>query len=308
MNKKIRKRYMRKKRILVTGGEGFIGKHLVNRLKEMGHDVITMDLTPSADYEMDMCEIRNFEHIPDVDVIYHLAAQSYGRGSLMNPQRDLDWNAKGTLNVCLFAKDRREHVKKIIYTSTMAVYGDRDLAKETDEVNPLSGYACSKLYGEHCVRRFREYGIDHTIFRVFNTYGPGQDLSNPYKGVVNAFIQQVKRGNKINVTGPLERYRDLTYVDDMVGALLVGLQDDVVNETINACTSTKTTIKELIDTVIETVHSTHAVPKDKFTIENVGGHAGDSFGSTGCNDKLIALGWEPKVSLVEGIDKLWRSI
>ena len=114
--------------------------------------------------------------------------------------------------------------------------------------------------------------------------------------------------NKINVTGPLERYRDLTYVDDMVEALLVGLRDDVVNETINACTSTKTTIEELIDTVIEAVHSTHAVPKDKFTIENVGGHAGDSFGSTGCNDKLIALGWEPKVSLAEGIDKLWRSI
>ena len=59
---------MRKKRILVTGGEGFIGKHLVSRLKEMGHDVITVDLTPGADYEMDICEIRNFEHIPDVDV------------------------------------------------------------------------------------------------------------------------------------------------------------------------------------------------------------------------------------------------
>ena len=306
MNKKIRKRYMRKKKILVTGGEGFIGKHLVNRLKEMGHDVITMDQTPGADYEMDICNIKDFEQVPYVDVIYHLAAQSFGRGSLMDPHKDLDWNAKGTLNVCLFAKDRR--VGKIIYTSTMAVYGDRDLAKETDEVNPLSAYACSKLYGEHCVRRFREYGIDHTIFRVFNTYGPGQDLSNPFKGVVNAFIQQVKRGNKINVTGSLERYRDLTYVDDMVEALLVGLQDDVVNETINVCTSIKTTIKELIDTVIEAAHTSHAIPKDKFIIENVGGHAGDSFGSTGCNDKLTALGWEPKVSLTEGIDKLWRSI
>ena len=297
---------MRKKKILVTGGEGFIGKHLVNRLKEMGHDVITMDQTPGADYEMDICNIKDFEQVPYVDVIYHLAAQSFGRGSLMDPHKDLDWNAKGTLNVCLFAKDRR--VGKIIYTSTMAVYGDRDLAKETDEVNPLSAYACSKLYGEHCVRRFREYGIDHTIFRVFNTYGPGQDLSNPFKGVVNAFIQQVKRGNKINVTGSLERYRDLTYVDDMVEALLVGLQDDVVNETINVCTSIKTTIKELIDTVIEAAHTSHAIPKDKFIIENVGGHAGDSFGSTGCNDKLTALGWEPKVSLTEGIDKLWRSI
>ena len=300
---------MRKKKILVTGGEGFIGKHLVNRLKAMGHDVITIDLMPSADYEMDICNIRDFEQVPYVDVIYHLAAQSFGRGSLMDPHKDLDWNAKGTLNVCLFAKDRQ--VGKIIYTSTMAVYGDRDLAKETDEVNPLSGYACSKLYGEHCVRMFREYGIDHTIFRVFNTYGPGQDLSNPFKGVVNAFIQQVKRGNKINVTGSLERYRDLTYIDDMVEALLVGLRDEVVDETINACTSTKITIKELIDTVIETAHTSHSMPKmpkDKFIIENVGGHAGDSFGSTGCNDKLIALGWEPKVSLVEGIDKLWRSI
>jgi nucleoside-diphosphate-sugar epimerase len=74
MNKKIRKRYMRKKKILVTGGEGFIGKHLVNRLKEMGHDVITMNQTPGADYEMDICNIRDFEPVPYVDVIYHLAA------------------------------------------------------------------------------------------------------------------------------------------------------------------------------------------------------------------------------------------
>ena len=141
--------------ILVTGGCGFIGRNLVKRLKELGHNVIVCDfnLLGSPDYAFDISNYDNFKEIvEDIDLIYHIAGQSYGYKSLVEPELDLDWNAKGTLNVCRFAKEHG--VKKIIYTSTMAVYGEGDWLKETDELNPLSNYAISKLYGETCIKQF----------------------------------------------------------------------------------------------------------------------------------------------------------
>ena len=213
------------KNILVTGGCGFIGGNLVKKLKDLGHNVIVCDFkAKSPDYAYDISNYDMFKRITDdIDLIYHIAGQSYGYRALMEPELDLDWNAKGTLNVCRFAKERG--VKKIIYTSTMAVYGEGDWFKETDELNPLSNYAISKLYGETCVKQFSQFGIDYTIFRVFNTYGPGQNLTNGRQGVAAVFAQQVANGNKVDVTGSLQRYRDLTYIDDNVSALLLGMDD-----------------------------------------------------------------------------------
>ena len=292
------------KNILVTGGEGFIGKHLVKRLKSLGHNVMTVDLSVDADYTFDICDATNFHVLDniDIDIVYHLAAQSYGRGSLDDPHKDLDWNALGTLNVCLYAW--KNNINKIVYTSTMAVYGNGDLSKETDNLNPLSNYACSKLCGEFYIKRFAEYGIDYTIFRVFNTYGPGQDLSNKNKGIVNAFISQVMNDTTINVTGSLDRYRDLTYVDDMVNALILGLDNKTRNETINACSSVKTHIGDLINTIILLSGKDISL----FKINNIGGHSGDQHGSTGDNSKLKSLGWKLETPLTDGLKKVWSSL
>ena len=211
--------------ILVTGN-GFIGKALTKKLKELGHNVITIDKRWGADYKFDISVYDNFQqlHNTSVDVIYHTAAQSYGHKSMVEPELDVDWNVKGTLNVCRFAKDM--NVKKIIYTSTMAVYGEGEWVNEERELNPLSNYALSKLYGEYCLKSYSQYGIDYTIFRVFNTYGDGQNLHVERQGVVAAFANQVVRGNTIKVTGSLDRYRSLIHIDDNINALLLGLDKD----------------------------------------------------------------------------------
>tara|TARA_R110000744_G_scaffold33311_3_gene77704 strand:- start:1223 stop:2128 length:906 start_codon:yes stop_codon:yes gene_type:complete len=288
------------KNILVTGGCGFIGRNLVKKLKSLGHNVIVCDFkATSPDYSYDISKYTELTKITDhIDVIYHIAAQSYGYKSLVDPEVDLDWNAKGTLNVCRFAKERG--VKKIIYTSTMAVYGEGDWLKETDDLNPLSNYALSKLYGETCIKQFSQFGIDYTIFRVFPTYGPGQNLTNGRQGIAAVFVQQVVRGNKIDVTGPLNRYRDITYIDDNIDALILGMDDRTSKEIYNICTNTKTYIEDIINKFIE------YSGRDDFEVKNIGSEDGDQFGNTGDNSKLKALGWSPKVGLNVGLKHLYE--
>ncbi len=287
------------KNILVTGGCGFIGRNLVEKLKDLGHNVIVCDINPkSPDY---VCDISNYDELlkitEKIDLIYHLAAQSYGYRSLVEPELDLDWNAKGTLNVCRFAKERG--IKKIVYASTMAVYGEGDWLRETDELNPLSNYAISKLYGEICVKQFSQFEIDYTIFRIFPTYGPGQNLTNGRQGIAAVFVQQVVRGNKIDVTGPLNRYRDITYIDDNIDALILGMDDRTSRETYNVCTNTKTYVEDIINKFIK------YSGRDNFEVKNVGSEDGDQFGNTGDNEKLRSLGWYPRVSVDVGLKKLY---
>ena len=112
--------------ILVTGGLGLIGSNLVEKLRLENHNVITLDLKPEADYVLDISKDDLSQIKEDINVIYHLAAQPFGRGSEEDPFKDLDFNTKGTLNVCYLAK--LKNVSQVIYTSTMAVYGDKHLA------------------------------------------------------------------------------------------------------------------------------------------------------------------------------------
>lgn len=278
--------------IIVTGGSGFIGKHLVSRLRSMNHNVINLDSIDGNDV-IDYGVLDRIEE--DIDVIYHLAAQPYGRGGELDPHLDLKLNTQAILNVNLFAESR--NVSKVIYTSTMAVYGDNADSKETDDVNPLSNYAVSKLFGEYSLKKFaRNTSMDYTIFRVWNTYGPGQDLKNEYKGLVQAMCRQCVNGTDINVTGSLERYRDLVYVDDSINALLLGLEDSTNNETYNLSTGVKITVKQLIDTIIEVLNT-----GKEYNVKNVGEHKGDQFGCVGNSDKLQKLGWSPKTKLSDGL-------
>ena len=287
--------------ILVTGN-GFIGKALTKKLKELGHNVITIDKRWGADYKFDISVYDNFQqlHNTSVDVIYHTAAQSYGHKSMVEPELDVDWNVKGTLNVCRFA--RHMNVKKIIYTSTMAVYGEGEWVNEERELNPLSNYALSKLYGEYCLKSYSQYGIDYTIFRVFNTYGDGQNLHVERQGVVAAFANQVVRGNTVKVTGSLDRYRSLIHIDDNINALLLGLDKDTNGEIYNVCRMNKITIGNIIKTLIEN----SGREEEDFDIQNIGSPDGDQFGCTGSNEKLRLLGWRPTISIEEGIKSFYK--
>lgn len=284
--------------ILITGASGFIGQNLVDFfIKEGVHNIITLDLKPkthnTSHYCLDISNFNNLSNITeDIDIIYHLAAQSYGKGSLLEPEKDIDWNAKGTLNICRLAK--LKNVKKIIYSSSMAIYGNKEVSKEKDNPEPLSNYGVSKLTGEFYIKKS---DIDYTIFRLYNTYGRGQDLSNYSKGVVLAFTSQIVLGEtNIKVTGDPNRFRDIIYIDDVINALVLGIKHTETNNKIyNLSTNVKTTIKELINIIIQ------ASNKQGIKIINTGSLPGDQFGNTGDNTKLLSLGWKPKTDLETGI-------
>ena len=289
-------------KILITGGCGFLGTNLTFKLKSLGHYVKTLDLKSEADYSFDISDYKNFGQIKEkFDIIYHLAAQAGSHKSLLEPELDLDWNAKGTLNVCTYAKNSK--VKKIVYTSTMAVYGEGDWITESTPTNPLSNYGVSKLYGENCIKQFSQFGIEYTIFRVFNTYGPYQNLKNDKQGVVAVFLSQIiNNTNPIKVTGSLQRYRDLTYVDDTIEALLLGLQDQTSFETYNICSQIKITIEQIIEDLIKVSGKNR---KD-IVIKNIGSHDGDQFGNTGDNTKLKSIGWNPQFNFEKGLKIFYK--
>ena len=297
-----------KKTILVTGAAGFIGRHVANQLISLGHNVLCLDLRfDENDYRMptqylfDISNYENFKNIyEEIDVIFHLAAQSTGSISMEDPEKDIEWNAKGTLNVCRFAREKK--VKKIIYTSTMAVYGNGSLRKETDDLNPLSNYGVSKLTGEFYVKSLKQYGINHTIYRLWNTYGPGQNMENPKNGIVSCFLQQALSGTEIKVTWSLDRFRDLVYVDDTVSAILTGLEPISDNEIFNVCNKIEVTVKEMIDGMLK-AHDYDALD---FEVTNVGSHDGDQSGSSGDNTKLRGIGWKPQINYEEGIRRFYN--
>ena len=289
--------------ILVTGGTGFIGGHLVNKLKELGHKVVICDLgATSPDYAYDISDYNNLLRIKDdIDVIYHIAAQTSGYIGLVEPERDVDWNMKGTLNICRFAKERG--VKKVIYTSSMAVYGEGDFFKETDEINPISHYGVSKLCGELYLKQYEQYGIDYTIFRLFNVYGYGQDMENLNQGMVSIYLAQSLKSKTVEVKGSFDRYRDFVYIDDVVSALVLGLEDKTNSEIYNVCNKRKTTVGELLQLIFEAHDDSHL-----FEAKNIGQYDGDQNGNTGDNNKLKSLGWKPIIKLEDGIKRFYSDI
>ena len=180
----------------------------------------------------------------------------------------------------------------------MAVYGNHEISYESDYPEPLSNYGVSKLAGEFYIKKLN---IPYTIYRLYNTYGPGQDLSNESKGVVSAFVTQVINGNNpIKVTGSLDRFRDIIFIDDVISALITGLTADTNNQIFNVSTNQKTSIKQLIDIIIKISNKTN------INIINIGELQGDQYGNTGDNTKLKNLGWAPTTSLNEGIRKFYN--
>lgn len=297
--------------VLVTGGAGFIGTALSKELKNRGHNITIIDLESKLSdfhlrefdcYGIDIREYKNLQVIKHrkLDVVYHLAAQTSGAISQEEPEMDVDTNVKGTLNICNFARENK--INKIIFTSSMAVYGNKtEQISETSLVNPISNYGVSKVSGEFYIKLFEQYGIKHTIFRLFNVYGPGQDMTNLKQGMASIFLAQSITQNEIHITGSLKRYRDFVYIDDVVSALCMALNGQD-GEVFNVGTGKKTTVEELIDIIFKI----NSKPYHLFSIKNIGGHDGDQYGTISNSNKLMALGWIPSVNLHEGIQKMYE--
>lgn len=254
------------KNVLITGGAGFIGSHIVDLLIEKGYGVVVVDnlssgsesnLNKSAKfYNLDI----NSEKLEEVfaqnkiDYVFHLAAQPSVSSSIKNPTQDATENILGSINVLKFAK--KYDVKKFVTASTAAVYGIPQYLP-VDEVhltNCLSFYGISKLTMEKYIQLF---GIDYIIFRLANVYGPRQNAHGE-AGVVAIFADKMKNNETIVIDGDGEQTRDFVYVADIAKAFLNSIESEVKNEIINVSTNTSISINQLFEVMSRKYNYTKA--------------------------------------------------
>jgi UDP-glucose 4-epimerase len=294
-------------RILVTGGSGFIGGRLINYLQSKNHSIIILDKKkPSFQVDYIVGDISNpgivdFDY-GKVDFIFHIAAQSGGYFSLENSYEDALWNSVGTMNVVKLAQKLK--VKKLVYTSSMAVYGNQENAIEDFGIlNPISFYGSSKLSAEYYVKLLKEHNnIPYTIFRLFATYGAGQDLENKHQGILSIYLDQALKNNTVKITGAKDRVRELVHVSDVINALILSLNnDDMDNQIYNVTCNERLTPEIIINKIGNRLNK-------ELSIIEIDGYVGDQVLITGSNEKLKSLGWNTNYSLDQGIDEFIKSL
>ena len=221
-------------KILITGGAGFIGSHLTDRIMVAGGQVRVLDNLSTGKLENLPKDKKSFEFIRgdiqewktvsdcvrDMDAVVHLAAVASVQASIDQPMETHRTNFDGTLN--LLEASRVHGVKRLLYASSAAIYGDTATVPVSEETapNPLSPYAVDKLSGEYYLRYyFTRFGLPATSFRFFNIYGPRQDPSSPYSGVISIFVDRLKRNQPVTLFGDGSQTRDFVYVADLVDLL-----------------------------------------------------------------------------------------
>lgn len=253
-------------KILVTGGLGFIGAHLVKKLLDHKHKVLVFDnlstiggiiyKNPKSSFiKGDLVNSKDVKKIEKwkPKVIYHLAAQSGGESAYINPMKDYLSNGFGTYNLCKIAKKLK--VKHFIYGSSVAVYGSSTKKKinELSKINPDSIYGVSKFAGEMFINQeLKKTKIKTTILRIFNTYGPGENLNFLKKGMVSIYCSYIWKKKPIVVKGALNKVRDVTFIDDVVNVLYETLSNKKLkkNEVINLSSGNSFTVKKLLKEIL----------------------------------------------------------
>jgi len=250
---------------LITGGAGFIGSHIVEALFKQEHEIIILDNLFSGNIEniQPFLQKKNVEFVKGsitdlpllrktfkgVDGIFHEAAIASVHQSVLNPLNTHDVNSTGTLHVLLAAEECG--VKKVILASSAAIYGDHPLLPKREDMipMPLSPYAVSKLTGEYYCAVFSQlYGIQTVSLRYFNVFGPRQDPSSEYSGVISKFIAQVKQNKPITIFGNGEQSRDFVFVSDVVSANISAMESGVQG-VFNIGCGEQTSLNELADLV-----------------------------------------------------------
>jgi UDP-glucose 4-epimerase len=296
------------KSILITGGAGFIGHHLVRAWLAKGATVRVLDnLRTGHARNLEGLNVEFFHgSVTDstlvqraaegVDVIHHFAAVVSVPESVEQPQLTLDVNMGGTLNV-LDAAHRNGNTR-VVLASSSSVYGnvERPAHRETDLPEPQSPYALTKLGGEHLLHTYAKlHGVGTVSLRYFNVYGPRQDPSSPYAAAIARFVAQAKQQKPLTIFDDGEQTRDFIHVQDVVAANLLAAERG--EGVYNVGRNEKLTVNELAHLINQAAGSTAGVV-------HLPPRAGDVRHSRGNADRLMALGWAPRISLEQGIAEL----
>ena len=231
---------MKKTKSVVTGGAGFIGSNLVDRLIDLGHNVIVIDNESSTandqfyynqQAEYHRIDIADYDRIrplfDGVDYVFHLAAESRIQPAILNPLLAVRTNALGTATVLQCA--REASVKKVMYSSTSSGYGltNTPPLEETMPDDCLNPYSVSKVAGEKLCKMYSDlFGLRTLVFRYFNVYGPREPSKGPYAPVVKLFLRQHAAGEALTIVGDGLQRRDFTHVNDVVDANLLAMTSD----------------------------------------------------------------------------------
>lgn len=298
------------KRVLVTGVAGFVGSNLGKQLLERGHSVVGIDdlsagtlenVDPRVEFHrMDIRDEKVYELVKGVDAIFHLAAKASLTDCLAHPLEAASVNTLGTLNMLEVA--RQAEVAKFVYADTSAEYeGIPEFPTKEDRVLPIGVYAVSKHGGwAFCESYQRLYGMDITVLRYFNVYGPAQDWRRVIPPVMCAFILRMLRGERPVIYGTGEKRRDFIYVDDVNDLHMQILENGASKgKIVNAGTGTNLSVNEVFQLVEEQL-KTGMTPIYK---PDLPGEA-----QTTLADISVAksLGWAPKVDVKEGLRRSIR--
>ena len=298
-------------KILITGGLGLIGSSIAKKIIKDNYEVIIIDnkstniTSDIKNVEIIEADITNYEQlssikIKNVDTILHLAGQSSGPKSFETPFQDVKDNVLGTINILKFCG--LKNISRIIFASSFAVYGDpvgKEIFTEGDTCSPISVYGTSKFACEKYIQILsKKFNLNYNMLRMFNVYGPGQDLSRKDQGIVSIFLSYVRESNYIPVMGSLKRFRDLVYIDDVVDGWISCLKnDETKNEIYNLGSGKKSYVGELIDKLILVEDK-----KGKVKVEEVGNTPGDLMGSYANMNKMNDhFGFSSSIDLEEGL-------
>ena len=316
-------------RVIITGGAGFIGSHLAEELSRRGYRAVVLDdlstgkmenishllgpsmgsaQSPLPRWERSKVRVNNVEFIHGsitdlsllqklfhgVDYVFHQAAIPSVPRSIENPQASHEANITGTLNVLLAAKDNG--VKKVIYASSCAVYGDTPTLPKTEDMspNPQSPYTVTKLAGEYYCQVFHQvYGLPTVCLRYFNVYGPRQDPSSQYAAVIPRFICQVLDNRPPIIFGDGKQTRDFVYIKDVVDVNILAAESDATG-VYNIGRGERISINRLAELVIKlvgnSVEPVHREPRP-----------GDIGHSLADISRARQFGYNPRHNLEEGL-------
>ena len=286
-------------KVLVTGGSGFIGSHLVDRLIELGHDVISLDIKPKLNPKAAgrLVNINDRSHTvdtyKDVEYVFHVAGQARVQPSIHNPQDSIVNNVNATAKVLQLS--REAGVKRVIYSMTSSVYGAH-LPPHTEDMcpQPLSPYAVSKLAGEQLCKVYSQlYGLETASLRYFNVYGPRESDFGQYTTVVKKFLEQRESGQPLTIVGDGEQRRDFTHVFDIVEANIAAMncQSELKGEIFNIGAGHNYSVNE-VATLISNSH------------EHLPARLGEARETLANNSKARSLlDWAPKLKLEDYISE-----